>query len=401
MSLSRRDVLILAALFLVTRVALVIVGVLAMSVLGVKDDPSYTRLLDNVPALDMWHRWDAGFYTNIATDGYTWEREGQPSYDMAFLPGYPLAIRAVSGLTPNGCTLSAYLSTCGTIGGLFISNLSLLGALILIFDLALALVDKKTAWCTAILLLLTPISIFLSGVYSEALFMFLSVLSFWCLKQDRDQLGIYFLGAVIAASLASLTRSVGVALFPALLWYVWQATRTEGSRITLNPRSISRFLLAALPILAFGGYILWMGLRLGSPGAFFQGYQQFWGRELDPVQAFTRYFTPGVRVDLFGWWDSWIDPAATIFFLVLALIVFLRLKREWGIFALIAVLIPIMSGSLLSAPRYGAALFPFYILIGRWIARLERRWQQGIVYAVASGAALLFLVRFVTWRWIA
>jgi hypothetical protein len=392
--MSRRELGIIVALFAVTRAMLVIAGLLAMSVLGVREDPGYTRLLDNVPALDMWHRWDAGFYVDIAINGYKWERQGEMTQDMAFLPVYPLAIRAVSGLTPDGCIWSPYWSTCGTLGGVVISNVALLCAAILLFDLTHHRFDKKTAWLTTVLLLVSPISVFLSGVYSESLFLFLTVLTFWLLMRDQGRLGAAFAGAVIAASVASLTRNVGVALVPALLWYVWTSAEKP-----ISLRTLSRFALATLPILAFGAYVLLVGTRLGNLGAFFQGFGQLWGRRLNLLDSFTVYFSEA-RVDLFGWWDSWIDLFAAIFYFVLALIAF-RFNRGWGLFALVAVLIPVTSGRLQSMPRYGAALFPFYILIGYWLARLDRRWVWALVYGGSALAALGFLARFVTWRWIA
>jgi hypothetical protein len=69
------------------------------------------------------------------------------------------------------------------------------------------------------------------------------------------------------------------------------------------------------------------------------------------------------------------------------------------LFALVALLIPIATGSLLSMPRFGAAIFPFYILLAKWAA--DRWYKQVVVYGAAAALALLFLARFVTWHWIA
>jgi hypothetical protein len=49
-------------------------------------------------------------------------------------------------------------------------------------------------------------------------------------------------------------------------------------------------------------------------------------------------------------------------------------------------------------PRFGAVIFPFYILIA---GRSDRLWKQVIVYSASAALALLFITRFVTWRWIA
>ena len=382
--MTRRDLLLLVLAFLITRAALTGAGFVAIRVLPSIEGAEYVHLLDGGAALDMWYRWDAGFYASIATYGYNWQRDQTYTADMAFLPVYPLALHLVSGLTPTGCALSPYLSTCTTLGALLISNVALLLALLLLFDLTFKRFGKAVAWRASLLLLISPISIFLSGIYTESLFLLLSLLTFWLLERDR------FVLAVITAAVASLTRSVGVALFLPLLWFAWKSQ---------PPARFYRLALAFVPPLLFGGYILWMGLTIGDPLAFFKSFSMTWGRTAGtPIQAFTVYFS-GAPVSLFGWSPAWHDLIMTLFYLALSILL-LRSKemRLWGLFALTAVLIPIASGSLLSMPRYGAVIFPFYILLARWADRLPK---QILVYGGAAAMALLFLVRFVTWRWIA
>jgi hypothetical protein len=65
---------------------------------------------------------------------------------------------------------------------------------------------------------------------------------------------------------------------------------------------------------------------------------------------------------------------------------------------LIALLIPIATGTLWGMPRFGGVIFPFYILLAIWSDRL---WRQVIIYGTSAALALLFIIRFVTWRWIA
>jgi hypothetical protein len=49
-------------------------------------------------------------------------------------------------------------------------------------------------------------------------------------------------------------------------------------------------------------------------------------------------------------------------------------------------------------PRFGAVLFPFYLLLAAWA---DRWWKQALLYGASVALALLFITRFVTWRWIA
>ena len=165
-----------------------------------------------------------------------------------------------------------------------------------------------------------------------------------------------------------------------------------------------RVILAFVPPLILAGYILIAGASVGDPLAYFKTYDATWGRVAGtPIQAFTVYFS-GQAVSLVGWKLSWIDLILTLFYLALAGLLLARAKqpqvatRLWGLFALVALLIPIASGTLIGMPRFGAVIFPFYFLLAKWADRLPK---QILVYGGSAALALLFLVRFVTWRWIA
>ena len=160
-----------------------------------------------------------------------------------------------------------------------------------------------------------------------------------------------------------------------------------------------RLALALVPGLIFAAYILLAGVTVGDPLAFFKTYDATWGRAAGtPIQAFTVYFS-GVDVTWFGWRVSWIDLILTLFYLALAVVLLIRERtRTWGLFALFALLIPIASGTLIGMPRYGAVIFAFYLLLGHWA---DRWYKQVILYGASIALALLFVARFVTWRWIA
>ncbi len=381
--MTRKHLLNILILFVITRIALIGAGVASLRFLSSVEGDEYKHLLDGVPALDMWYRWDAGFYATIATEGYDWLETRQPSADMAFLPVYPLALRLASGISGTGCVWSPYLSTCATVGGLIISNLALLGSCFLLYSLAYRRFGAPIAWRSVILLLIAPTAVFLSGVYTESTFLFWVLLTFWLLERDK------FLLAIIAACFACLTRSVGVALVPAILWWVWEHNRGTTLKV--------RALLALIPGILFSVYVLGTGFYVGEPLAFFSAYEGIWGRSssiLDSILIYTRE-----PVALLGWYPSWLDLFAAVSYLVFALwIVWKWRQRAWGIYALFATLIPIASGSLVGMPRFGGVIFPFYIQIARWI---DHPWKQALVYAISAGLALLFLSRFVTWRWIA
>jgi Mannosyltransferase (PIG-V) len=393
MSLTPRQLLLILALFVLTRAALVGVGAFANVRLPANEGEEFTHLLDGGPALDMWYRWDAGFYATIATEGYDWWNERQPSGDMAFLPLYPAAINLFMRAT--GCGFTPYLSTCATVGGVIVSNLALLLAGVLLFDVIMRRKPTEraasVAWFALLLLFITPNSIFLSGVYTESTFLLLVILTFWLLERQR------FAFAVLCACMAALTRSVGVALVPALLWWVWEWHRAQNSSLVTFLKDWRTY-AAALPALVFGGYIIFAGLTAGDLRAYFSSYEVVWARDVTqaPWDTLLRYFS-GETVSWYGWSLSWLDLAAFLGWLGLAVVVF-RQSRTWGIFALFAVLIPFASGTLVAMPRFGAVIFPFYIVAAMWS---NTRWKQALVILGSLALWAFFISRFVTWHWIA
>lgn len=380
--MTYRDGFILLTAFLITRIMIVIIGVMTMAYLPSTEGEEYTHLIDAPPALDMWYRWDAGFYTTIATYGYDWVNDRQPSGDMAFFPIYPALVHVASGLTSDGCAFSDYWSTCTTIGGLIVSNLALFGALLLIFHLTHKRFDKRTAWRASALLLLSPISIFLSGVYTESLFLLLTLAVFVLIVHDRYKL------AVLVGMLACLTRPVGIALYPALLWLAWRS-RAE--------QRMKRLLFVQLLPITFLGYILGIGLSVGDPFAYFQAYEMVWGRTAGSfIDGFMIYLTSD-SIALWGWHPAWIDLAFTLGLLALSVLI-ARRDLAWGLFMATALVIPISSGTLNAMPRYGLVIFTVYITIATFANKL---WQQILIYSGSIGLMVLMIMQFVRWKWIA
>jgi len=83
--------------------------------------------------VDVWHRWDSGFFTHIALHGYGWQ-VGRLDGDATFMPLYPLLIGLPFRLLGQATREQV------TIFGTLLSNISLLGSLFL-FD-ALLVMDS-------------------------------------------------------------------------------------------------------------------------------------------------------------------------------------------------------------------------------------------------------------------
>ena len=76
-------------IFVATRVAVLVVGLLAIYTIGYPDEVPNFRV-SNSEAMNLPARWDAGWYLNIASGGYRWDPQHQErQQNIAFFPGYP------------------------------------------------------------------------------------------------------------------------------------------------------------------------------------------------------------------------------------------------------------------------------------------------------------------------
>src|SRR3954449_2473339 len=145
-------------------------------------------------------RWDSVYYLQIARDGYTQLKQA------GFFPLYPLLMGVLDEVT---------VST--VVAGLLISLAAFTAALVLFDRLAVletgsAAIGRRAVW----LLALFPASLFFSAVYTEGLFLLLSVGSFYAARRGR------WAWAGVLGGLAAATRNVGVMLLvPLVLLYLW------------------------------------------------------------------------------------------------------------------------------------------------------------------------------------
>jgi hypothetical protein len=141
--------------------------------------------------------WDGGWYVRIAQQGY-----GHRQMTAAFWPLYPLLLRFGHAVT--GAPYA--------VAGVVLSTVCFLGALVVMFDLVRKdygdAVAKRTVWLTA----LCPLAFFFSAVYTESIFLLLTVVAIACGRANR------WTCAALAAALAALTRSSGVLVLVPLGW---------------------------------------------------------------------------------------------------------------------------------------------------------------------------------------
>src|SRR2546423_6862383 len=172
-------------------------------------------------------RWDSVWYLAIAGDGYG--HPGRP----AFFPVYPLLVRA------GGWAIWSRL-----VAGALISVACLVIALAVIHELARLELGAGAARWTVIALAASPVSFFLSAVYSESLFLARSGGALLSARRGR------WWWAGVLAGLAAATRSAGVVLLVPLVLFAWPRWR-DMRPLVLVPVGLGCF-MAAMVIAGHG-----------------------------------------------------------------------------------------------------------------------------------------------------
>ncbi len=359
-------------------------------------EPFGSHALDTLlaPAL----RWDAAHYLRIAAYGYT------SGPETAFFPLYPL-LMASGG--PGVGSLAF---------GLGLSLGAALGGLLLLHRLVRIDFGPRVAAATISIVAWFPGSLALSGVYTESLFLLLSVGSVYFARSGG------WARAGMLGALAAATRSAGILLVvPLLLVYGWgpRADREEGSPDAVARRSGRRYRLdrsvlwIALVPLGLIAYSLYLNHIRGEPLGFV-GAQGGWDRVVAPLagipmaawkalQGLTG-FLPGVGP------DSPLAPSgplvglrntALLGFLLLALWLlresWRRLPAAYTAYAAVALALPLSAPAadepLESLPRFMVVIFPLWIALALWALERERsrmRWILGGFAVLLAGFAGLF-----------
>ena len=295
-----------------------------------------------------WSNFDGEHYLSIARNGY---EQGE----QAFFPLYPLLIRTV-GRIFGGDLISLNLA------GLIISNFALLLALYGIYKLLKLDFEEKIVRFAIIILLLFPTSFYLGAVYTESLFLALSIWAFYFARK-RNWFWASFLGMFAAG-----TRVIGVLLFP-IFWI----EALQGKEKKIEVKYLWLFLIP-LGILT---YMYYLKIRWGDPFAFIKTLPGFGEqRSATPIilpQVFYRYIfkiLPNLNYSYFpATFSTLMEFIVSILFIVVSVWALFRARLSYALFLLGGYLLPTLSGSFSSLPRYVLVLFPAFLLFARYLAR--------------------------------
>ena len=330
------------------------------------------------PWVNMLSRWDAGWYVEVARDGYHYQ-PGMPS-NAAFFPFYPLLIRATHALLflPEN-------DYWWSLTGIVLSNVALLVGLGYFRSLLAIDFDQETVSRAIIYLLIFPTTFFLSSVYSESLFLALTVGVFYYARRN------HWLTACILTALVTLTRSQGIiVLLPLLIEYLAQ----RNFRLQQVRWNATAFALIPAALFVF---VLFLKLNLGSWSIMFD-LQNAWGRRLMwpwyPVAWLFRH-APVLSVehhDKLDFCFLLLLPAAGIFGIR-------QLRLSYSFYIWTGALFFSCWGMYGSIPRFDLVMFPLFLVLAL-IGIHSRGFHLG--YCILSSMlAALFMVMHSQWNWVA
>jgi hypothetical protein len=347
---------------------------------------SHTDLLFNT-----FTQWDAGWYLNIAENGYRGEQAA------AFFPLYPLTVRAVAVVTRSP-----------VVAGVLVSLIAAGAAAVLLARLARPLLGDQGARDTVLYLALYPVAFVFTAVYSDGLFLALALASFYAALRGRS------LAAGVLGALAVATRLIGLALVPPLVVLLWRRGDLRRSLVRLAP-----LVLIPLPIVLFAWHLEG---AIGDWRAFYRAQSAYWLRHtptLGPIGGLWDAFSQAghgalqvllhLRRGIDVTHADEIGSRNALHFLLLVAVLALtwvawrRLGPAYGLYSLgyIAVVLasPVSYFPLVSLPRFVIGDFPLFLALTSLTDGRPRAREAVLVSFAAVGAVAA--VGFSRHAWVA
>jgi hypothetical protein len=356
----------------------------------------------------------------IAHYGYRPDLGIFTSSRTAFFPLYPLGLRAISdvGFPPvlAGVLLSLGAFALALYGIHRLTVLELTGTA--------RFSSGEVARLAVMIMAFAPMAFYFSAVYSESLYLALSVGVFWCARQGR------WATACALAALAGATRSAGVVLaLPVLMLYLYGPREDRAPDFARVRRLAPRYRLRR--------DVLWLGVVPAGLAAYMAYLALSGGDALMPFHAqdvWDRRFAgpylgvwDGIKAAFQGARQLLSFQRHHIYFPVaggspfvnaghnLMLLAFLvaavpaivgvlrLLPLAYGAYVIAALALPlsypVAPQPLMSLPRFLVVLFPLSMWLAAWLAVRPRMQKLALVVSALSMA--FFTAQFATWHWVA
>ena len=359
------------------KIAILIVFVTKLIVLAIGYVLTYLNTGPAPPltvAMDMFNRWDAPHYVDIAKNWYV----SNPTLDaynfIVFFPFYPILIRLFT-VDLNYINLSA----------LIVANVCSLIAFFYLYKLAKLEFNEGIAIKAVLFISIFPTAYFLSVPYTEGLFFALVISSIYYARLGKWQF------AGLLSLFAALTRIAGLVLVAVLLVEYFHQKNWKAKKIDLK---------ILWTLFALVGFLIYLNINnqvTGNPFTFMQIQAVHWSNNFDPWTGLT---------SAYGWATNATYPSnvtigiAPISFALFGLLmvgigIWRRLRPTYLVYMFLSWGFAISTSWWISVPRYVLAMFPMFILFGL----LSRKKAITITGMFLSGTLLCYFTIFFAQGW--
>jgi hypothetical protein len=305
--------------------------------------------------------YDGQYYLDIAERGY--RRLGRrelnarmgPAGNYAFFPLYPALL-----------WLAGPLGQRGAVAAMVFLNVALSSAAaVALYHLAFRL--GLPAWPSVLFLLTFPTAVFQDVLYTESLFLFLTVAVALLALDGRFRTGS------VLGYLAGLTRPQGLLVSALCLGSAPGGTKASPGR---KQSRAWQWVAAGAPALGIVTFSVVLWLSIGAPLGFL-GIQSSWARDFSPASLLRELASPG------SYKGPPFDLLALLFGVGLVPLLWRYLPRSLALYGTLSVVLPLSTGTMLSFGRFISVSFPHFLCL----AKIFERWRV---------ARLVLLLGFVT-----
>ncbi len=312
------------------------------------------------PTTWSFANFDGERYIHLARNGYT-------NSEYYYFPLYSLVLSKISFLW--GAGIYSYLYS-----GMFVSFFCFLFLIFGFWKLLRIDFSKKITLMSIVMLILFPTSFYLVSVYTESFFLVLCIWSFYFARKGK------WFPAALLAMFASATRVVGIAMFISILIEYFSQNNWK---LRISNYTILNFFKITFSTFGLIVYLAFLKLKTGNFFAFYNNLEQTFGSQRSShfvllPQVLYRYIfkiLPNLNYHFFpNLYSGYLEFILSILFLFIILISFRKVRFSYFMFSLFIYLIPTLSGSFSSMPRYLLPCFVVYIMFAKYLSLGYKRF---------------------------
>lgn len=338
---------------------------------------------------------DGVHYLRIMQDGY------KSIFSQAFFPLFPFLGRLLTNinlLTPKNPAIDTRLFVDPSFfyNSFILANILFVAALFYLYKLFSIDYSERVSFLSLSFLLVFPTSFYFGAIYSESLFLLLAVLSVYFGRKKK------YIAAGLFAGLASATRVLGLALLVYL--FVEIVGDIRSGKIKFRGIGLVKPLIGLL--IAPMGTVLYMVYLKVTTGDFlyFLTAQPSFGAERSAKpfillpQVIYRYVKMFLLIPVGSLQYLTIVNEFLMALIPLTLLVvfFKKIRLSYWFFMLICLIVPTLTGTFSSMPRYALMSFLLFPVV---VTKLGKYFLPVSILLAVLGAILVSL--FTRGYWVA